>query len=95
MEFSKQPRAWPAPAAILLGAVLIVAAAPWDAPARRAVYYPTRTMGTYANAILVTADSAASAADARSENPPIPPTAWRRREKAAPAVAPTRRDRLG
>jgi len=43
----------------------LVAAVSGDAPARRAVNYPTRTMGTYANAILVTADSAASAADAR------------------------------
>lgn len=36
-----------------------------DSSGRRAVAYPIRTMGTYANVVLVTADSAASAAQAR------------------------------
>lgn len=61
MSFSDPRRA--VLAAALLG-MAAIAASPGD-PARRAVTYPTRTMGTYANAILVTADSAAGAADAR------------------------------
>lgn len=44
---------------VLLGIVLH-SGAPVAEGARRSVVYPTRTMGTYANVILVTADSVAS-----------------------------------
>ena len=65
MRFSAPRRSIAALASVLLGAIVVAAPAPWDSAVRHAVYYPTRTMGTYANAVLVTADSAASATDAQ------------------------------
>ena len=54
---------------VLVAAAVVAHAQPGasgEAPARRSVTYPTRTMGTYANVTLVTADSAADAPRARA-----------------------------
>ncbi len=75
-------RGVPSPVLLLLPAVLAAAVdapssavgefpaatdtARFAAPPRRSVSYPTRTMGTYANIILVTADSVASAGFAQA-----------------------------
>lgn len=60
----RTPWAAHVPAIVLLGAALACGASPPTA-ARRSVAFPARTMGTYVNVTLVTADSAASAPLAR------------------------------